>query len=159
MPRRCTICIHPERHEIDKALVGGGTYRQIAESHGLSTSSLFRHKQDHLPAHLAKAAEIVGTDDALDVVQQLRAINAACLEVLTKARASGRDERMLRAVDRIHRQIELQARLLGELQEGRTVNIVVLPEWQRIRTRIVTAVDPYPEARKAVIRALSDAGA
>ena len=66
---------------------------------------------------------------------------------------------MLRAVDRIHRQIELQARLLGELHEGRTVNIVVLPEWQRMRARIVTAVDAYPEARKAVIRALSDAGA
>ena len=159
MSRRCTICIHPERHEIDKALVAGRTYRAIAEKYRTSKTSLFRHKHDHLPVHIAKAAEIVEADDALDVVQQLRAINAACLEVLTKARASGRHETMLRAVDRIHRQIELQARLLGDLHEGRSVNIVVLPEWQRMRARVVTAVDAYPEARKAVIRALSDAGA
>ena len=52
---------------------------------------------------------------AIDVVKKLRAVNAACLEVLKKARASRDDATLLRAVDRLHRQIELQARLLGEL--------------------------------------------
>ena len=159
MPRRCTICTHPERHAIHKALVGGGTFRNIAGRFRISTTALFRHKRDHLPVHLAKAREAEEIDEAIDVIQQLKAINAACLEVLTKARASNNDSTLLRAVDRIQRQIELQARLLGELQEGRAVNIVVLPEWQRMRTTIITAVDPYPDAREAVVRALSDAGA
>ena len=80
----------------------------------------------------------------------------ADLEVLTKARASGKHETMLRSVDRIQRQIELQARLLGELQQGQSVNLVVMPEWHQMRTVLVKAVEPYPEAKEAVVRALSD---
>ncbi len=43
---------------------------------------------------------------AIDVMQQLKAINAACLEVLTQARADGEHSILLRAVDRIARKIE-----------------------------------------------------
>lgn len=144
-----------------------------------------RHQENHLPARLAQGqaaqadqvarrvdvaeavalaraqqtreAENIG--QAIDVVKQLRAVNAACLEVLKKARASGDDATLLRAVDRLHRQIELQARLLGELQEAPQVNLVVLPEWQRIRVLVVEALQPYPEARRRVVQVLSDAGA
>lgn len=34
---------------------------------------------------------------------------------------------LLRTVDRIACQIELQAKLLGEIQEGPTINVAVLP--------------------------------
>ncbi|MCP4545449.1 MAG: hypothetical protein GY835_03145, partial [bacterium] len=80
---------------------------------------------------------------------------AACLEVLKRARADGKDSTLLRAVDRIHKQIELQARLLGEIQEAQTtVNVAVLPEWHGIRQVVIEALHPYPEARLAVVRAL-----
>jgi pyrimidine operon attenuation protein/uracil phosphoribosyltransferase len=92
---------------------------------------------------------------AIDVMQQLRAINAACLEVLSKARAAENHSTLLRAVDRIHRQIELQARLLGEIQDGQTVNVLVAPEWHQVRLVVVEALRPFPEARTAVSRALT----
>ncbi|NJL30006.1 MAG: hypothetical protein HC897_19990, partial [Thermoanaerobaculia bacterium] len=78
---------------------------------------------------------------------------------LRKAREAEDHSILLRAVDRIARQIELQARLLGELQEGQTVNVLVMPEWQRVRQLVVEALRPYPEARAAVARVLRDAGA
>lgn len=87
-------------------------------------------------------------------MQQLKAINAACLEVLRQARADGKHSILLRAVDRIARQIELQARLLGQIQETQTVNVAILPEWQGVRQRVLEALRPYPEAREAVVRAL-----
>jgi hypothetical protein len=31
MPRRCTVCDHPERHSIDEALVTGAPYRCVAK--------------------------------------------------------------------------------------------------------------------------------
>ncbi|MCZ6508510.1 MAG: hypothetical protein O7A04_10770 [Acidobacteria bacterium] len=176
MPRRCTICTHPEHHAIEKALVSGETYRAIARTYRVGTSSLWRHKKEHLPAQLLKAREAEEVDHAIDVVKQikareaeevghaidivkqLKAINAASLEVLQNARASKRDSTLLRAVDRIHRQIELQARLLGDLQDQQTVNVAVVmdPQWLAIRSTLLRTLSPHPEARTAVVSALRE---
>jgi transposase-like protein len=58
MPRRCTVCDHPESHGIDEALVTGAPYRSVAKRFGLSESAVYRHKTEHLPAHLLKAKEV-----------------------------------------------------------------------------------------------------
>jgi len=55
MPRRCTVCDHIERHGIDEALVSGAPYRSVAKRFGLSESAVYRHKTEHLPAHLLNA--------------------------------------------------------------------------------------------------------
>lgn len=163
MPQSCSICIHPQRTEIEKALVSGEPLREIAgrcpASRPVSRSALHRHKQDHLPAHLAKAHEEESIGKAIDVVRQLKAINSACLEVLQKSRADGSHSISLRAVDRIHRQIELQAKLLGELQEGGgpQVNVLIAPEWHEVRVTVLQALERFPEARAAVAEVLSDA--
>ena len=175
MPRRCTVCLHPERMEVDKSLVTDQTYRSIAARFGLSKSALVRHKKAHLPARLAEALHPTVVEDqelvdyrkkldtedtrqAIDTVAQLKAINAACLEILKEARSDKKHVLSLRAVDRIARQIELQAKLLGEIQNGATVNIAVLPEWHGIRNAVLEALRPFPEARLAVGRALGSAG-
>jgi hypothetical protein len=35
MPMTCTVCAHPERKAIDKALVAGAAKRRIAADYGL----------------------------------------------------------------------------------------------------------------------------
>jgi hypothetical protein len=157
MPQSCSICIHPQRTEIEKALVAGEPLRDIAGRCPVSRSALHRHKQEHLPGHLLKAHEEESIGQAIDVVRQLKAINAACLEILQKSRADGKHSISLGAVDRIHRQIELQAKLLGELQDGGPqVNILVAPEWREVRVTVLQALQPYPEARAAVAEVLQD---
>ena len=55
MARRCTICDHPDRVAIDKALVGDeGGYRKISARFGLSSSALYRHRHNHLPEIVAQ---------------------------------------------------------------------------------------------------------
>jgi len=54
------VCDHPESHSIDEALVSGVPYRGVAMRFELSQSAVYRHKTDHLPAHLLKAREIEG---------------------------------------------------------------------------------------------------
>lgn len=158
MPRICTVCSHPDRNEIDTALVAGDPLRNVARRRSVTVSALFRHKRDHLPGHLVKAAEEEDLAQAIDVVRQLKAINAACLEILQKSRADGKHSISLRAVDRIHRQIELQARLLGELREtGPQVNVLIAAEWHEIRMTIFNVLEPYPEARAALAEALGGA--
>jgi hypothetical protein len=92
---------------------------------------------------------------AIDVVKQLKAINGATLAILKEARADKNGELALKAVDRIQRQLELQAKLLGELQSGPVVNVTVSPEWLTLRAVVIAALHPYPDAAQAVSRALT----
>jgi hypothetical protein len=47
-------------------------------------------------------------------------------------------------------QTELLAKLLGDLQQEGTVNLTVSPEWATVRSALLVALAPYPEARVAV---------
>ncbi len=157
MPRVCGVCAHPKREEINRALLAEEPYRNIAERFGTSTTALHRHKKGHMPAHLAKAqeaAEVVQADSLLD---RLLSLNAETMAILKEARA-GRikdNELALRAIARAEKQLELQGKLLGELNEAPTVNILAVPEWFSLRSTIIAALEPYPEAKQAVVRALN----
>jgi len=94
---------------------------------------------------------------ALDVVEQLRAINSASLAILEEASGAGELDLALKAIDRIHRQVELQAKLLGEIDQRPQVNLYLSPEWLELRTLIVAALEPHPQAQEAVIWALEEA--
>ena len=155
MPRTCTVCRHPERGAIDCALAALTPLRVIAGRYGLTRSAVGRHFDDHLPAQVRAAQAAQAEGQALDVLQQLKAINAAALAVLKDARDHGDGDLVLRAVDRVQRQIELQAKLLGELDERPQVNLLVSPEWTTVRTAILAALAPYPPARVAVAERLS----
>ena len=155
MPRTCTICTHPEVHAIDGVLVAGQSFRNIAERYGTSATALFRHKSGHLPAVLVMGQAVREEAHALDVVKQLRDINAATLAILEDARDTHQSALALKAVDRVQKQIELQAKLLGELQDGQTVNVLVAPEWVSLRATILVALVPFPDASQAVVKALN----
>ena len=155
MSRTCTVCAHPAREAIDRALVGGAPYRRIAKQFAASAPAVLRHKAEHLPAVMVKAQEAEGVAHALDVVKQLRAINGVSMEILTAARKSKDPDTALKAIDRIQRQIELQAKLLGQLDERPQVNVLVMPEWVQVRAVILTALGPFPEARVAVASQLA----
>jgi hypothetical protein len=154
MPRTCTVCSHPERAAIDRALVAGASLRDIAGQYRVSKSAAERHRADHLPAALVKGKEAQEEAHALDVVKQLKAINAATVAILSEARRAGDPDTALKAIDRIQRQIELQAKLIGELDERPQVNILVAPEWLQVRSALLVALSPYPEARAAAAGAL-----
>jgi len=154
VPRTCTICTHEQRRDIDAALLNETPLRDIARRYATSKDAVARHRE-HLPSQLVKAQQQEDVSQAIDVVKQLKAINGATLAILKEARAEGNGELALKAVDRIQRQLELQAKLLGELQQEGTVNVTISPEWVAIRAVILQAVTPYPDAAKAITAALS----
>ena len=93
-------------------------------------------------------------EQAIDIVKQLKAINAASVSILHEARQAGNAETALKAVDRVLKQIEFQARLLGELDERPQVNVLLAPEWVSIRASLLAALGPFPEARAAAAQHL-----
>jgi hypothetical protein len=103
---------------------------------------------------MVKAQESEDAAHAIDVVRQLKAINGASLQILNEACQTGNGELVLKAVDRVLRQVELQAKLLGELDERPQVNVLLAPEWVTVRAAVLAALAPYPEARMAVVEQL-----
>ncbi len=94
---------------------------------------------------------------AIEAVQQLKAINTVCLEVLRESRETKQHDILLRAVDRIARQIDLHIRVYGRIEdEPEAIDLRTLPEWQQMRTRLVQALEAFPEARLAVVQALGE---
>lgn len=158
MPRVCTICNHQERAAINAALLAGEPFRHIAARYGTSTGALQRHKDEHMPLALVKAKEAEEIAEADDLLGQVRALQGRALTILDKAEAAGDLRTALTAIREARGNLELLARLLGELQEGATVNVLVSPAWLEVRTVIVQALTDHPEAQRAVVGALSAAG-
>jgi hypothetical protein len=81
--QKCTICIHPQREEIDEKLLLSATpLRTIADQFGVSKTALLRHKADHIPTDLVKAKdakEICRAESLLDKLASLKFI-----EILAK---------------------------------------------------------------------------
>mgnify|MGYP001275838975 CR=1 FL=1 len=59
MSRPCSICTHSDRLEIDRLLLQGTSYRDIADRFGLSKTSVFRHKESHIGTDLKDVREVM----------------------------------------------------------------------------------------------------
>jgi hypothetical protein len=158
MPRRCTVCDHPQRHSIDEALVTGAPYRSVAKRSGLSESAVYRHKAEHLAAHLLKAKEVEEVAHADDLLQQVRDLQSHALDILERAEKAGDLRTALAAISQARGNLELLGKLAGELDERPVVNLHVSPEWLELRAVIVGALEPHPAAHRAVLRALESGG-
>src|SRR5215216_6420827 len=156
MPRRCTVCDHPERHGIDQALVTGAPYRGVAKRFELSESAVYRHKTEHIPAHLLKAREVEEAARADDLLDQVRNLQAHALDILERAEKAGDLRTALAAISQARGNLELLGKLAGELDERPVVNLNVSPEWLELRAVMVKALAAYPEARAAVAESLME---
>jgi hypothetical protein len=155
VPRSCTVCSHEARAEIDRALVAGQSSYVLADRYSsLSRPAIERHKANHLPASLvmAQAAEEVAQADSL--LEQVRDLQSRAYGILDKAEAADDLRTALGAIREARGNLELLAKLLGELDECPTLNVTVSPEWLELRTVIVGALEPHPQARESVVRAI-----
>ena len=156
MPRRCTICDHSDLGQINKNLVDGLPLRTIADRWAVSKTALIRHKTKHLPASLVAAKEAKEVASADTLLANVCKLQRRAERILRKAERAGDHRTALAAIREVRSTIELLARLLGELREGTNVNILISPEYQRLRGNVIDALAPYPDARLAVASALRD---
>ena len=158
MARTCTICSHPEREAIDRALVEGQSTGKLAGRYRtLDERAIRRHRSNHLPTALARAREAEEVSRADDLLAQVRSLQDRALSILGKAEDSGDLRTALGAIREARGNLELLAKLLGELDE-RPVNVLVSPQWLELRAVVVAALGPHPQAREAVLRALEGKG-
>lgn len=160
MGRACTICSHEQRVELDRDIIAGLPYRDIAGRFAVSKSAVERHAGEHLAAAIARAADLQPVD-AGKLIAELRVLRETTIGILEEARQETNHAVALRAIERLEKQTELVGRLAGELVDRQRVEhvaVVFAADWLALRPRIVKALEPYPEARQALLAALDDAG-
>lgn len=83
----CTVCTHPAAADIDAGLLGGTTVRSLAETYGLSRSSVGRHRKNHLSVQVIvdKPADEVEPLQIVDVHRQLAALADRLENVVAQA--------------------------------------------------------------------------
>jgi len=154
VPRKCTICIHPERVAIETALADGESYRAIANQFSVSRQAVGRHVKDHIPMALAAAKDAILVASGDSLLEQIESLRHQAQTIKDKAERDGDYRTALAGIRELMRIIELLAKLRGELDERPQVNVLVLPEWRMAQAALLGALEPYPDARVAAALAL-----
>ena len=159
----CTVGRRPDVAGIDAQLKSGvkGALSAVALRTGISKASLSRHANECLNRE-GQDANRLGTASERDDV------HPAARPVLEDARKlQRRASRLLRKLEEgdesvdfkaasgllgaIHKALELQAKLLGEIKAASTtVNVYQTADWQAVKALLVEALTPFPEAALAV---------
>jgi len=151
MAMTCTVCRHSERAAIDSALVAGESVRSVASRYvtlsgrSLGHMALYRHKDEHLPAALAKAQEAASVAQADDLLAQVRMMQSRALGILDTAEAAGQLLVALAAIREVRGCLELLGKLVGQLDERPQVNLVLAPQWPRLVQGLREALAAHPD--------------
>ena len=154
MPQLCTVCSHELSHEINVALVNNTGNRRIASQYGLSEAAVRRHRADHIPGLLLKAYEAIERDDAEDLASELARVKEDVHRLKAKAEDEGDIRAALLGCDKAIKALELQAKIEQLIQTQPTLNLTLNPEYIEMRTAILVALEPHPEAAESVSRAM-----
>jgi len=153
MTRRCTVCDHPDREEIDRQLVCGTQYRIIADRFSLSFGAVARHKDGHIPAVLVKAQDAGEVAQGDTLMDQVRALQAEAVDILTEARAAGDLKTALQGIGKARDCLELLFKVEGRLQGQQSVQVAVCmdiynsPQWRQVGAMLAEVLQDYPALR------------
>jgi hypothetical protein len=151
MPRRCSICQHDRRQEIDEAIVAGESYSALSRKYAVSRDSVRRHRENgHVDRKLIKAKEARETIEAGTLFDRVRNLHDRALRILEKAEKSEQLRAATSAIREVRGILELEGRLRGELEQF-SINIHLNPQWVQIRNIIVSVLEKHPESLNEVL--------
>ena len=157
MAQKCTVCGHPNAAKINEQLIDKVPLETLSKSYNLSVTALHRHKK-HIPAQLVKSQAAKETAAADSLMGRVAALNNKAEEIYKRALQADNLSAAVGAVRELRGLTELYAKITGELQAQTVNNIIIMPEWVTLRNAILYALEPYPEARQAVIQAVGRVG-
>lgn len=159
MPRVCTICGHPKRKAIDRALANGEALRVIAARYGTSPQTLTRHKRKCVAPALEEARQAeqaASVEMVLDVRAELRGLIERTRQILDKPDTQKLEVAALREM---RANLDLMARLNGELGPSVQVNVEVHPVFVEFRDAVLRVIETLPGGREALDTELLRLGA
>jgi hypothetical protein len=139
---------------MEDAFIAGTPKRRIASQHGVTERAVRYHMREHLPELLALARDAERASRADSLLDRIEGLHTRTIAILDEVE-SGDDKRTaLAAIREARSNLELIGEVTKELDRKPTLNLELNPEWIEIRAVLVGALDPFPEARQSVLRAL-----
>ncbi len=159
MGRRCSTCAHPQRPEIDSAVVQNTeSYRIIAKKYSISFASLQRHvRAGHISKELREEYKTEGLIQREELLEQLRDLQRLLYKFLRDANNKEELRDVIMLTKEIRGLIELLGKFLGRFPREPEINILVNPTWISLKQQIFKALEPFPNAHNAVLTAVADA--
>ena len=162
MPRRCTVCsLEPKkRSKVDRDLVRGlSSYRDIAGRYDVSKTAVQRHAEEHLPSRLLLAEQAREVAEADALLAELTSIKVEVEALRDKAIKDEDTDAAYKGIALSLKALELQAKVAQLIKDQPSINVTLVntPEWVAVRTTIIEALTPYPDAKAAVVAALVQA--
>ena len=154
MPRQCTVCAHADAKKINRRIVEGVPLDSLAKTYKLTKAALYRHHKNHIPAQLVNARDAMEAAAADTLMGRIIALNGKAEDVYSRAIKSENLNAAIASVRELRGITELYAKITGELQAQTVNNVIIMPEWVMLRNTILNALEPYPEARRAVVEAM-----
>jgi hypothetical protein len=162
-----TIDSHPERGRIEFELGRGTSARAVAKKYGISRDACYRYlkkmppqlKAGLLRDRLKAGADLekLRIDESEGLLQNLAVQRARLLIAQDRALDLEQLSVASQIGGQIHRNLELVGSYLGEFARHSvqtSVSILIQPEYLELRSALLRALQPYPEARKAIAAAL-----
>ena len=166
MGRKSKIEAHPQSEEIIRRLASGEEYSDIVRDiPGLTWDDLDYYQKKKLPVILSKSNDLKALADEIEsadvhkgdtYLQLVIGLQKKALDALEQQNAK-EDPKSWAMVSREARgYVELMGKALDRIREAPPAQITIVnnPQWVELRTLIITALEPYPEARKAVVHAI-----
>ena len=160
MPRVCTICGLENIDEIDRRARIESNIDKISKEFSISYQALYRHIQNN---HHIRAVTVIPTASELatseDILREITDHHKEATRLKELAETKGDLKTALLGLDKALKCLELITNIHGLVREqtinvNTQVNILQSSEWVELRSRILDAIEPYPEAKKALISSL-----
>ena len=158
MAKSCTVCKHKDAESITLELLRGEPVRSVGTKYGFSSSAIQRHK-GHIPQQLP--AEVADTDivEVKTALASLRELERRADLIYRQATIDADPKLALQCLKELRGISTVYARITGELSKHATVthqhlHLHQAPEWISMRAQILAALEPFPAAREALIRAI-----
>lgn len=156
MPLACRFCESSDREALETALLRREqTQAEVAKALGVTRRAVGHHLKKHVPEAVRLAISSgKATQAGINVTHQLIEINQASRKILEEALEAKDASLALRAIDRVEKQLELQAKLLGDIETGVTVNVNQAPAYMEFRALVLNILDGYPEVKAKLVERL-----
>lgn len=155
MPKPCSICEDPRRDEFDRRARIEDNIAKIAQDFALSYDAFYRHiKANH---HIREVTAIPTSAELAtseDIYKEIERWHDEAKDLQRAAKAGGDIKTALLGLEKALKCLELMLRIHGQISDAPQITIINNPEWVEIRTLIIGALDPFPDAKQAVCEVL-----
>jgi len=152
------MCKHPDREELERKIASKElSMTAAAKLANSNKATVSRHMRNCVASRVRESMKPEPiTVEGLNVVNALTTSHEKTLEILTDSLNDGDRRTALLAIQTENKQLELMAKLTGQLNEAPQLNILMNPEFMRLKSVILTTLAPYPDARLKLSERLAE---